>query len=557
MSTLKIILDTFRILNLPNKTPIFFILGLIILLAILEVVSLGLLLPVITNIIQDDRDFILFNFLKNYDLLLLLNIFFIFFIIKSLINIYLIKQIIIKNKITSDFISNYFKSILKKNLLFFKKNNSNLLIKNIITEAPEVINNIIYTTLMLITDIFIIFLIIIFIFFNFTSTTIYILPFFFLFYLIYLKFFKNLISKIGRERFNVMQKCIQYLSDGFGAMVDIKLSSSENKFQEIFRLGSKELYELNGKHAFFQVIPRYLMEISIILIFLFVFLIFGFYELNIKELLTFSSLLLVASLRIIPGLARIISSLQSIQYSYPSFIELEKQINHKNIDTISNDAITFKKSIKLKNLSFKYENSEITLNQINSEFNKGQIIGIIGKNGTGKSTLINIIMGLIKINPNMIFIDDKNISLQNINWFNKISYVSNQSFLLDTNIENNIAFEIEGTRIDQKRLKESIELLGYNEFLKEFPEGLKTNIGQNGAKISSGQKQKICLARAFYFNSEILIFDEATNSIDEVSEKNFFKKLSDIKKEKIIFIVSHDSKNLSLCDQIISLDIDK
>ena len=122
MSTLKIILDTFRILNLPNKTPIFFILGLIILLAILEVVSLGLLLPVITNIIQDDRDFILFNFLKNYDLLLLLNIFFIFFIIKSLINIYLIKkQIIIKNKITSDFISNYFKSILKKNLLFFKK----------------------------------------------------------------------------------------------------------------------------------------------------------------------------------------------------------------------------------------------------------------------------------------------------------------------------------------------------------------------------------------------------------------------------------------------------
>ncbi len=558
MSTLKIILDTFRILNLPNKTPIFFILGLIILLAILEVVSLGLLLPVITNIIQDDRDFILFNFLKNYDLLLLLNIFFIFFIIKSLINIYLIKkQIIIKNKITSDFISNYFKSILKKNLLFFKKNNSNLLIKNIITEAPEVINNIIYTTLMLITDIFIIFLIIIFIFFNFTSTTIYILPFFFLFYLIYLKFFKNLISKIGRERFNVMQKCIQYLSDGFGAMVDIKLSSSENKFQEIFRLGSKELYELNGKHAFFQVIPRYLMEISIILIFLFVFLIFGFYELNIKELLTFSSLLLVASLRIIPGLARIISSLQSIQYSYPSFIELEKQINHKNIDTISNDAITFKKSIKLKNLSFKYENSEITLNQINSEFNKGQIIGIVGKNGTGKSTLINIIMGLIKINPNMIFIDDKNISLQNINWFNKISYVSNQSFLLDTNIENNIAFEIEGTRIDQKRLKESIELLGYNEFLKEFPEGLKTNIGQNGAKISSGQKQKICLARAFYFNSEILIFDEATNSIDEVSEKNFFKKLSDIKKEKIIFIVSHDSKNLSLCDQIISLDIDK
>ena len=191
-----------------------------------------------------------------------------------------------------------------------------------------------------------------------------------------------------------------------------------------------------------------------------------------------------------------------------------------------------KKSIKLKNLSFKYENSEITLNQINSEFNKGQIIGIVGKNGTGKSTLINIIMGLIKINPNMIYIDDKNISLQNINWFNKISYVSNQSFLLDTNIENNIAFEIEGTRIDQKRLKESIELLGYNEFLKEFPEGLKTNIGQNGAKISSGQKQKICLARAFYFNSEILIFDEATNSIDEVSEKNFFKKLSDIKKKK-------------------------
>ena len=555
MATLRIILSTFRLLNLPNKSQIYLLLVSIVLLAIFEVVSLGLFLPVITNILQDDRDFIFFNFLKNYELFFLINIFFIFFIIKSIFNLFLVKkQINIRNNITSNFVTNYFEILLKKNLIFFKKNNTSLLIKNIINEAPELINNIIYSSLLLITDFVIIFLIALFILINFTSVSLYIFPFFILFYLIYLKLFKGFLFKIGSERYSALQNCIRYLSDSFGSITEIKLTSSEKTFFSYFRLSSEKLYQMNGKHAYFQTIPKYLMEISIIFIFLITFLVFDFFQLNIKELLTFSSLVLVASLKIMPALSRIISSFQSIQYSSPSLILLKKQIDDKNIEIISKEEIIFERSIKLNNLSFKFENSKNTLNQINNEIKKNEITGIVGKNGSGKSTLINIIMGLIKIDNNMLFVDDKNVNLQNSNWYKKISYVSNKSFLLDTNIENNIVFEIKGKNIDRKKLEYAIDFLELDKVFEDFPDGLKTEIGHNGSKISSGQKQKICLARAFYHDSEILIFDEATNSMDEEGERNFFNKLLRLKKQKTIIIVSHDSKNLSLCDRIISLN---
>ena len=275
---------------------------------------------------------------------------------------------------------------------------------------------------------------------------------------------------------------------------------------------------MNGKHAYFQTIPKYLMEISIIFIFLITFIVFDFFQLNIKELLTFSSFVLVASLKIMPALSRIISSLQSIQYSSPSLILLKKQIDEKNIEIISKEEIIFERSIKLNNLSFKFENSKNILSQINNEIKKNEITGIVGKNGSGKSTLINIIMGLIKIDNNMLFVDDKNVNLQNSNWYKKISYVSNKSFLLDTNIENNIVFEIKGKNIDRKKLEYAIDFLELDKVFEDFPDGLKTEIGHNASKISSGQKQKICLARAFYHDSEILIFDEATNSMDEEGE---------------------------------------
>jgi ABC-type multidrug transport system fused ATPase/permease subunit len=558
MSSLKKILNIFKLLNFSNKFQVYLVFLLITLIAILEVISLGLFLPIITNILNNDNELIFFNFLKNYELFFLLNIFFIFFIIKSALNIYLIKkQINIKNSITVNFISSYFENILKKNILFFKKNNLNFLIKNIINEAPELVNNIIYASLLLITDFFILSLIVIFILINFTSITLYIFPFFFFFYLIYLKFFKNSISEIGKKRFNLLQECIQYLSNGFGSIVEIKLTQSEKKFSKNFRVNSNKLYQLNGMHAFLQNIPKYIMEITIIFIFLSISLFFDFFKLNIKELLTFASVILVASLRIMPCLSRIISSIQSIQYSYPAYINLEKQINKDDIDIASDKKIFFQKNLKLKNLSFKYENSEIILNNINCEFTKGQIIGIVGKNGSGKSTLLNIIMGLIKVDHEIVFVDDQKNSLHNTSWYEKISYCSNQSFLLDSTIENNIAFEMDSNNIDRKKLQYSINFLDYQNFIAEFPNGLKTYIGQNGSKISSGQKQKICLLRAFYFDTEIMVFDEALNSIDEESVANFLKKLSNLKKDKTIFIVSHDIKNLSLCDQIISLDINK
>jgi ABC-type bacteriocin/lantibiotic exporter with double-glycine peptidase domain len=222
---------------------------------------------------------------------------------------------------------------------------------------------------------------------------------------------------------------------------------------------------------------------------------------------------------------------------------------------LSKKDYNFKNHIKFENLSFKYKNTQkFIFKNLNLILKKNSMIGILGPSGSGKTTFVNLITGLIKPCDGKILIDDKqDINNDIFSWQSKIGYVPQSIFLFDGTIEENVSFGSDTENIDQVKLLNAIKLSQLDKFINEQKDGLKTLIGENGAKISGGQIQRIGIARSLYRNNEILILDESTNSLDEETEKKFFKSLINLKGNRTIIIISHNKENLKNCDKIYNI----
>ena len=202
------------------------------------------------------------------------------------------------------------------------------------------------------------------------------------------------------------------------------------------------------------------------------------------------------------------------------------------------------KIIQIKDLCFAYSNNKNVLNSINLKFKTGQAIGIVGSSGSGKTTLGDLIMGLYEPTSGEISYDGININNHRKEWRNMLGYVPQEIFLLDNNIESNIAAEFDSKKIDKIKLKNSINTSNCHEFINKLPEGVNTNVGERGVKLSGGQRQRIGIARALYNDPDIILFDEATSSLDVKNEQEIIKSITKTKKNKTLICISHKLSNL-------------
>ena len=213
----------------------------------------------------------------------------------------------------------------------------------------------------------------------------------------------------------------------------------------------------------------------------------------------------------------------------------------------------FNKDIKLENISFSYNIGEkLVLEKFNFEVNKNEKVILLGQSGSGKSTLIDIILGFLKPDEGTIKLDNKNITKQKYNLNKIVGYVPQQTFLFDDTIEKNISLEFNSSRIDYSKLKNSIEKTELSDFVESKENSYKTRIGDDGEMISGGQKQRISIARALYKDPEILIFDEATNSLDEKTELDIINSILSLKNKTIIFI-THNRNLVKYFDRVFEL----
>ena len=265
----------------------------------------------------------------------------------------------------------------------------------------------------------------------------------------------------------------------------------------------------------------------------------------------------VVSLRIIPSINKINASLNFLRlYSFAIPI-IQKEFDIQNKMNIREDSklenIQFNKFFSLNDISKSYNGKKI-LNKINIEIKKGQIIGISGDSGSGKTTLVSIIKQILKEDEGNIYVDDIKINSKNVlSWQQKIGFVSQDTFILKGSILENIAFGVQEIDYDYDLIKEVLKLANLEEFVAK--RNLNYLLDENGKNISGGQIQRIAIARSLYAQSEILIFDEFTSSIDKKNELKILETVKNLKESnKTIIIISHDKDVFKICDNVLKLN---
>jgi ATP-binding cassette, subfamily B, bacterial PglK len=514
--------------------------------AILEILSIALILPVIDLILNNGE----LSFFKidlsinelNINKLLFL-IFFLYFM-KSLV-LFLINRFQLKVIFTiSKSISNsLFKKYLSKNYVFFTKNNTATLLRNIFYETSKFSQSFLPTSIKLFSDFLItLFMMTLLMQFNFKITLFFLIFFIFLGG-IYLFYIKDLLLKFGKERVVSDAKRIKFIQEGFGSFQLIRSFGLKRFFSKKHEIQNEISHRANYYEKLFLLLPRMLFELTIITFIIFTIYIFTNYFNDKTAIIIQLSVFGLVSIRLIPVFNSIVSSIQILRFNIIIVNSLHKNfMKTTSKDNLNGNIKSLKKDFCLKNISYKYPGTKkYILNKLNFIFKKGDMILISGASGSGKSTLLNIIMGILEIDIGIILINQKNIEKKENFKIKNLSYVPQNTFLLDDSIKNNI---ILNKPYDKKNFLKAIELSGLLEFYKKF-DNKDIFLGDRGINISGGQKQRIAIARALYRKSDIIILDEPTSSLDKETRIKIYKSLKEINKKNncTIIIVSHDYIN--------------
>ena len=368
-------------------------------------------------------------------------------------------------------------------------------------------------------------------------------------------------QKFEAERLKILQQSL-------GTIDELKIFGREKNIIEKF----SDFTRLIAKSSRFQLIlldfPRIFLEFIAIMAFLVLLIYLILLGENVEMLLPTIGIFAAAAFRILPTSNRFLTAVQRLKYARPVinilFEELkliredvEKRKKQNFDDNDNKEKLKIEKHISFQNISYSYPERGKVIDNLSLTIEKGSVIGIIGASGKGKTTFLRIVTGLLDDIQGKFIIDNQieiNTKILMRKWQNSIGYVPQFVYLIDDTIKKNIVYGIDEDQIDNKKLEKAIELAQIKSFVNNLPEKENTIVGERGIKISGGQRQRIGIARAIYNQPEILIFDEATSSLDEETEKIFFDQIYNLKKNKTILIVSHKRSMLNRCDKVLELE---
>ncbi len=359
----------------------------------------------------------------------------------------------------------------------------------------------------------------------------------------------EIIASKRTQRLKTMQETL-------GGIRDIILDKTHEYYLKIFFKINYKLSKASANNLFTQQYPRVLIELIIILaVSSSAYYYSAANNIDMSLILPILAAFALGVQRLLPLLQQIFKGWAVIKSSQASLTDVVKLVEDKNKDFINKASekvvITFNKKIDMHNVCFRYDNkNDDTLHNVNITIHKNDKIGVIGKTGVGKSTLLDIFMGLLFPTDGDIYIDNKQLKRTDYyNWQKYIAHVPQSIFLADLTIAENIAISDLGNKIDENRLISSAKLARVNEFVNIENGGLFAKTGERGTKLSGGQRQRIGIARALYKNCPVLVLDEATNALDHVTEKQIIDAICAVK-DLTVLIVSHRHSILAACDNI-------
>ena len=466
------------------------------------------------------------------------------------------------NKIGTEIADRLYTYYLKQGWLFHASGSSAQLTKKIATETMRVTGAVLVPLMQMNSKVILSLLMSISIFLYdpkvaLIGLSIFAISYFFLFRGVRKRLNKNgiAISEVNEERFRLM-------NEGFGGIKDLLLMGRDNDFINRFNKSGKTLAYSQGTNAALAQAPRYFVELlafgSMIILILYLI---ASHNGNLGMILPILSVYAIGIIKLLPAFQQIYSSMAIIKANIPAFESIQQDLYdslHKESKSqkFEENFLNPKQNISLENITFTYpKKEEPALNKLDMLIPANSVIGIVGPSGSGKSTLIDILLCLIEPQEGHLKIDDDIINDQNRrSWQNTIGFVAQTIFLSEGTVAENVAFGIPEDQIDLDQVKKVLKLAHLSDFISTLDKDIHTKVGERGVQLSGGQRQRIGIARALYHKAEVLVFDEATSSLDGITEKMIMEAIHNFSGKKSIILIAHRLKTVKKCDRIFFID---
>jgi ABC-type multidrug transport system fused ATPase/permease subunit len=460
-----------------------------------------------------------------------------------------------------------FKEYLTKPYTFHLQRNTADLLRNVNGEVPRVLQGIIMSGFQLLTESLVIICILVLLLYTASMATITASILLGGSVFLFFKIFRKKMNHLGKEQQLVSGMMIKWVNQGLGASKEVKVSGKEDFFVEAYTKQSRINANISCFRMMLDQTPRLFIETLLVSIVLITMLIIIFQGTNTTTIVSTMALFAMAAFRLMPSINRVMAMITTIRFSIPALsVVYEDLFTNREVSVTSSQTLgrsssiakkgkrTFNDSIRLSEVSFRYPNQkELSIKDISLTIPIGHSVAFVGESGAGKTTLVDIILGLFRPEKGSVLVDGENLYDQKALWQQKIGYIPQSIFLSDDSIRRNVAFGIAGEQIDDQAVWRALEQAQLKEFIEGLPEKLETSVGERGVRLSGGQRQRIGIARALYHNPEIIFMDEATSALDNETEKEIMIAIDGLKGEKTLIIIAHRLSTIENCDIVFKI----
>lgn len=376
------------------------------------------------------------------------------------------------------------------------------------------------------------------------------------------KVVKPRLNRVGESARGAQADLYKWILQSVTGIKDVKVYNKESYFTGRYRVSSSEYAGYQVKNNVLTNLPRLLIETVAIVGILMYILVSMAAGTNLKSLIPLISAFALAAMRLLPSVNRVNTYMANI-----AFYESALDYIYENVDTedlkrqeekdsirLANkdmDPVTLKDEIRLEDITFSYPNTDKKIfDRADMVIPVGKSVGVVGASGAGKTTIVDVLLGLLQLQGGTITSDGKNIFDNYNSWLSHVGYIPQSIYMLDDSIRNNIAFGIKEEAIDDARVWEVLEQAQMKQFVEELPDKLDSQIGERGVRISGGQRQRLGIARALYHDPELLIFDEATSALDTDTETAIMEAIDTLHGQKTMVIIAHRLRTIENCDMI-------
>ncbi len=382
-----------------------------------------------------------------------------------------------------------------------------------------------------------------------------------LFIFIFIGIFRGLKPKIevfakNNQKYNAGM--IKWIQQSLGAIKDIKILQKEQFFVNKYYDSSVKFTSAQKYFHFLDQFPRLLIETFVVSVILSVIIYLLYKGIDASTIIIQMAVFAMAAFRLMPSMNRMQIALNALMFYKPSLDVVYRDLkNTKSAGYLKqdeNETLDSKKDICINGISYKYPNTEkYIFKNVSFNIEKGKSIGFVGPTGAGKTTIVDVILGLLDPTEGSITVGNKNVHKNKNNWFSKIGYVPQFIYLTDDTIKNNILF-YDDENISEEKLNTVIEQAQLKEFIDSLPKGLDTMVGERGIRLSGGQRQRIGIARALYKKPEILVLDEATSALDNDTEKAVMQAIEHLYGKITMLVIAHRLTTIEKCDVVYKID---